>query len=68
MLLARPRLAPGETLTSRAGRPGPYEAWVTHGGKGGTEAQSGTLAELLAPAYWVEVLRRIAAAWCRARC
>ncbi|MBL1119169.1 DUF2848 domain-containing protein [Streptomyces sp. 110] len=30
--------------------------WVTHDGEE-TEVQSGTLAELLPPAYWVEVLR-----------
>lgn len=31
-------------------------AWVTHGGDE-TEIQRGTLAELLTPAYWVDVLR-----------
>ncbi|MPY54849.1 DUF2848 family protein, partial [Streptomyces acidicola] len=31
-------------------------AWVTHGDKE-TEIQHGTLAELLTPAYWVDVLR-----------
>jgi hypothetical protein len=31
-------------------------AWVSHAGTE-TEIQAGTLAELLAPAYWVDVLR-----------
>ena len=31
-------------------------AWVTHGDTS-TEIQHGTLAELLAPAYWIDVLR-----------